>query len=111
MQISHFNIYDQPDEREKKYCEQFGYVSMLMANKSTHSQAPLSYLNLIIAPAIYQENIKFYFNEDGNAVGYVVWAMLAADVERQVIKRRQLVDCRFPCSIRQHTICSSRFTR
>ena len=81
MHPSYFQVFDEPSEQLRQSCEELGYACILMARSGSHSHRPFSHLNEIVIPAIAHRNIKFYFNDDGDLVGYVVWAFLAGDVE------------------------------
>jgi len=82
---TYLKIHDKPDEGLERRCAQIGYAAMLMVVNGQLGRRPLRYLRQVVEPAVIQRNIKFYFNEEGSLVGYVVWARLAEDVEREVL--------------------------
>lgn len=86
MRVSHFNVYDSASDSEQIYGEQLGFVSSLMAGSTTHAGALQPYFNQVLIPAIFHENIKIYFGEDGAAVGYVIWAFLIPEVAQRVLE-------------------------
>lgn len=85
MQHSYLKIHDRPDDKLMERCAQIGAAAMLMVMQGEAGRRPLRHLRQVVEPAVIQKNIKFYFNEDGSLVGYVVWARLAEAVEEQVI--------------------------
>lgn len=64
----------------------FGFAAMLLTTSPNHSGYPASYLRSVIEQAISNRCMKFYFNAQGEALGYVVWAFLAPDVEARFMK-------------------------
>ncbi|PRC92481.1 toxin-activating lysine-acyltransferase [Solimicrobium silvestre] len=78
--------FDAPSDSLKNRSELFGYALILMRASPAHRDQPLSKLYKIIEAAISHKTIKFYFNEDGNVVACVIWALLAEDVEHRVIQ-------------------------
>jgi hemolysin-activating ACP:hemolysin acyltransferase len=85
MRRSFLNVYSKPAEDRRAQAEQLGYAALLMSQSAIHRDNTIWYFNLIVAPAVYQRKIRFYFNEDGDPVGYVIWALLAADIEQAVL--------------------------
>lgn len=90
MRKSALSVYTTPSDEFKSVAEQCGYACVLMSLSHTHANRPMQYLTEVIEPAIAQKNIKFYFNDEGQVVGYVVWAYLASDVENRFLKTGQL---------------------
>lgn len=91
MPHSFLRIHDQPDERLMKRCALIGAAAMLMAMHGNPARRELRYLKRVVEPAVIQDNIKLYFNEDGSLVGYVIWARLAEAVEQQVLETGEFV--------------------
>jgi hemolysin-activating ACP:hemolysin acyltransferase len=85
MRRSFLRIYGEPAEEYRRSCEQFGYAALLMTLSASREEETFGHFRRTIVPAVYQKQIRFYFNEDGLPVGYVVWALLAEDVEQRVL--------------------------
>ena len=73
-------------EKFKSRWEPLGFACSLIAHSELHSKFPISYISKVINAAIKHRFIKFYFNSEGNAIGYVIWAYLAPDVEQKVMR-------------------------
>lgn len=86
MQHSFLRVFDQPSDAVKAVCQSWGYVCSLMGSSPAHAKLPVRYLRAVIGPAVQQKRIKIYFNDDGQAVGFVVWAFFSPDVERRYIE-------------------------
>jgi hemolysin-activating ACP:hemolysin acyltransferase len=56
-----------------------------MAKSDEYCQYPIACITLWIEPAIRHEQIHFFFDDAGQACGYVTWAWLAADSERRLL--------------------------
>lgn len=91
MQNSFLKVFHTPDPEVIAKSEKYGYASMLLAKSRSHASYPIRYLSAIIAPAIDHGNIKFYFNSEGSLVGYVIWALLAPDVEERILRDGRIV--------------------
>jgi hemolysin-activating ACP:hemolysin acyltransferase len=89
MQISFYNVYDQCDDKERTTATKIGCVAMLMSMSRVHRGYPMSYLLKTVYPALAEDNIKFFFNEDGKAVGYVMWALLSRATEERLLASRR----------------------
>lgn len=74
-------------DRFKQRWEPLGFACSLIAHSELHSKLPISYLTRVINAALKHRYIKFYFDHEGNASGYVIWAYLAPDVERRIMQR------------------------
>jgi len=85
MRQSYFQVFDEPSEKVREMCVKFGYASSLMSLVASHKMKPLNYLMTVISPAISHRQVKFYFNDDGNPVGFIVWALLDKDVDNRFI--------------------------
>ncbi len=83
--VSYWEVEGTASDRENTLAEQYGYACALMASQASHGKLTVAYLWQVLTPAIQQENIKFYFNQDGAVVGYVIWASLCPAVEQRVI--------------------------
>lgn len=90
MQFSHFKVYEkEPAGEEKEAYLWLGYVCELMSRCHGHRMMTLGTLNRILKPAIAHRQIKVFFNDERKVVGYVVWAMLAPDVEDRFINKQE----------------------
>ena len=89
MMTSYFEVCDRPGDNERRDCTLLGHACALMAASPSHAQLPHAYLADIVIPAITHGQLKVWFNEDGVAVGYVIWARLAPDVERRAMQTGQ----------------------
>lgn len=82
--LSYWRVFEKPSQRVQSSAEQRGYAVDLMARNSLYLRRPLSHVRSVVDPAIRQRRIKFYFNEDGDLVGLVIWAYLVPDVAARV---------------------------
>ena len=80
------HVYRLPPESKRSRHDQAGRVAELLAAGEYGSSRQIRYFQTIVFPAIAHNQIELFYNEDTNAVGAVVWATLAADVEKRVIK-------------------------
>lgn len=86
MEHSILKVYDTPDEKTKQHAEYCGYVSFLQSMTPLRASYPAQYIRETILPALEHKKIKFYFNKNGKAVGYIIWAHIAADVEERFFR-------------------------
>jgi hemolysin-activating ACP:hemolysin acyltransferase len=86
MKKNVIQIYDQPNEINKTQASWIGFACGLMSRSKVHSKYEMLYLRKIIEPAIKHQFIKFYFNAHGESIGYVIWAFVAADVEKRFLE-------------------------
>ncbi|RQP23681.1 toxin-activating lysine-acyltransferase [Piscinibacter terrae] len=89
MITSHLEVRGEPADDERRNCTLLGLVSGLMSEAPSHSHLPWAHVSTVLIPAISHRQVKVYFNEDGDPVGYVVWAHLADDVERRAMQTGQ----------------------
>ncbi|RQP23675.1 toxin-activating lysine-acyltransferase [Piscinibacter terrae] len=82
---SHYRVQPDGSETVTDRAALLGYAAKLMSQSPAHVGAAMRSLRLLVTPALAQHRIKFYFNEDGQPVGFVVWAFLDEDVEQRVI--------------------------
>ncbi|MDD5333745.1 MAG: toxin-activating lysine-acyltransferase [Rhodoferax sp.] len=62
-----------------------GFVCQLGAQSPVHANLPLGRtLSQLVSP-VEVEQYKLYFNDFGQCVGFVTWAMLAPDVEKRLL--------------------------
>lgn len=86
MQTSFLKLFDKPSDSASAGAASVGFACKLMAASTVHAQYNMAYVHRIIAPAMRHRCIKFYFNSRGEAVGYVIWAHVAPDVENEFLK-------------------------
>jgi erythromycin esterase-like protein/hemolysin-activating ACP:hemolysin acyltransferase len=82
---SHYQVQAEPSQAATARAASLGYAAKLMSQSPVHVTTAMRSLRLLIAPALAQRRVKFYFDEDGQPVGFVVWAFLDEDVEQRVI--------------------------
>ena len=61
--------------------QKLGMAAAVMGQSAQYCQYPVACLPLWIEPAIRHEQIHFFLDHAGSAVGYMTWAWLAADTE------------------------------
>lgn len=59
-----------------------------MATSSTHTTRTAQQLFSVVDPATAHQQIKFYFNDTGKPVGYVVWAFLAKEAQNRFLRTK-----------------------
>jgi cytolysin-activating lysine-acyltransferase len=86
VQHSHLKVFAEPGQQLRAICESLGYVSSLVSSSPAHAHLPMAYLRGLIGPALRQRRIKIYFNDDGDVVGFVIWAFFAPDSEERYMQ-------------------------
>lgn len=66
--------------------EPISFAFSLMVQSKNHALLPMSYVLKAIGAAKKHQYLKFYFDDCGVPIGYVMWAFLAPDVEKRVMK-------------------------
>jgi len=75
-----------PEPRESsEFLEQVGLAATVMGRSPQYCQYPIACIQLWLEPAIRHNQIKFFRNESGVAVGYITWAWLAEDTECRLL--------------------------
>lgn len=70
-----------------KKIEQLGLATKLVSESTFHrNKPPIFIFNSIILPAIEHGHIHFAFSGRGDPIAYWIWAYLAPDVERRLLK-------------------------
>jgi hemolysin-activating ACP:hemolysin acyltransferase len=87
MKAIQFALSGEPSAVAQSDAVRLGFACAIMRASPHHARLPISYIERIIEPAIKHRLLKFYFDEDGRPVGYVIWASLAADVEMRFLKQ------------------------
>ena len=62
-----------------------GLVAAMMTKSSQYCEYPLACLAVWIEPAILLNQIHFFTDLGGRAVGYMTWALLSNDTEQRLI--------------------------
>ena len=86
VRYSYLNVGGQPNSDADNHCLKLGYAAAVMAMSPRHAGWPVAYLRTVVAEAIRQDRIKFYFNQDGRLVGYAIWAHLSRQAEAALAK-------------------------
>ncbi|MBX9798745.1 MAG: toxin-activating lysine-acyltransferase [Burkholderiaceae bacterium] len=81
--LSTLLVYDGSAEPYKSRSEQYGFACYLMSVAPSHASRPIGSIATILYPAVQLNQIKFYFDDLGTPVGYIVWAYLADDVQQR----------------------------
>ena len=68
-----------------EFLEQVGLAATVMGQSPQYCGYPIACIQLWLEPAIRHNQIKFFHNESGVAVGYITWAWLAEDAEFRLI--------------------------
>lgn len=75
----------QPATNIISYQEALGMMMWLMKHADYHRQWPLWSVDTNIVPALLHGQIKLYFDEDQNPVGFASWAWLNDSAREQVL--------------------------
>jgi len=75
-------LFNQSD-LSKQYTQKIGAVVSLMLQNKRYQFYPMACLIHWIHTPIILDQIKLFYNEKGNPVGYLTWAYLAPDVEEK----------------------------
>jgi cytolysin-activating lysine-acyltransferase len=86
---SFLRVGETPSDTLQKFSPSWGFMAMLLAANPKHCRNIHDYLVRIFEPALHHGKVKFFFNDDGDLVGHVIWAMLAEDVERRVLEEER----------------------
>lgn len=84
MQLSALRVFDTPSVRTVNRAVQIGHAAKLRLMYGSYESGSYPYWHQIVDRAISQHRIKFYSDSAGEIVGYVVWAMLDAEVGERV---------------------------
>jgi cytolysin-activating lysine-acyltransferase len=88
MQLERITLTPEPSAEAHQNAAWLGMACAVLAASDAHQELPLVHLRNVLLPAIRHQQIKFYFDEQGRPAGYVIWAMLAEDVERRFLAHR-----------------------
>jgi cytolysin-activating lysine-acyltransferase len=81
-----------PEAREpSEFLEQVGLAATVMGRSPQYCEYPIACIQLWLEPAIRHNQIKFFRNESGVAVGYITWAWLAEETEFRLIHDRNVL--------------------
>jgi len=79
-----------PGEGPERRATTVGFVCGLARSSLLHAQMSSGALIDMLYPAMHLGQVKIYFNNYGECMGYVVWATLAPDVERRFIRDKNI---------------------
>jgi hemolysin-activating ACP:hemolysin acyltransferase len=86
MRQSYLEVFNEPSARSREIATKLGFACQLMPKASSHAMRPMHHLDTLVMPAIRHDKIKFFFNDEGRVCGYVIWALVAEDVEDRFIR-------------------------
>jgi hemolysin-activating ACP:hemolysin acyltransferase len=89
MLMNYQRILEEASDKATKFASDIGFVAYLMARSRSHRQLTIEYFNLIVMPALSVGQLKVYFDDAGDPVGYVIWATVANDVEQRFLRSRE----------------------
>ena len=75
----------QPEQQRRQRAETVGFACALARRSRAHAGLPLGAFIQMVEDAFDQGQIKCYFNDFGLCMGYLCWAYLTPQVERQLI--------------------------
>lgn len=75
----------QPTTNTISYYEALGMMMWLMKHADYHSQWPLWNVEADILPALLHGQVKLYFDDEQNPVGFVTWAWLDDASQEQAL--------------------------
>lgn len=90
MRYSLSAIGGKPDPSRLAPAQALGFVTELMGTSPFHAQMPVGALLPLFSSALALDQIKLYFNDYGEFMGYVSWAFLAPDVEQRYLRGKDL---------------------
>ncbi len=82
-QKSYYEVYDASDSLETAHFTKFGIAASL-AVYSARGGIGLRYLSAVVEPAINDDRIVFFYNVDGQPVGYYIYALVAPEVDQRL---------------------------
>lgn len=82
---SFLRVFDQPSVKYRKYAEFVGGVAEIAMNCGFRDELTMRYFSTIISPAFHQRRIKIFYDKDGEAIAYLIWATLVSEVEDRVL--------------------------
>lgn len=90
MQYSLSAVGGKPGETQLKRGQTVGFVCDMARNSPLHAPMPVGGLMSILDAAMALEQVKVYFSDYGECMGYVVWAYLSPDVEQRFLRGKDL---------------------
>ncbi|MEQ1638472.1 MAG: toxin-activating lysine-acyltransferase [Methylococcales bacterium] len=79
-----------PGDIEIKRAKTIGFICDLARRSPFHGRLSLKPLLSAVDSAFQLDQIKFYFSDYGECMGYVTWALLAPDVEQRFLLGKEL---------------------
>jgi hemolysin-activating ACP:hemolysin acyltransferase len=90
MRYSLSAIGGKPSQIALRKAETIGFVCDLAQASPQHAPMSLQQLMRVLDAAISLNQVKVYFNDYGECMGYVVWALLAPDVAQRFLSGNDL---------------------
>lgn len=75
-----------PGTQETDRAKLLGFITDFAQGSSYHAKMPLGVFMARLSAAYDLGQVKVYFSDYGECVGYVLWALLAPDVEEKLIR-------------------------
>lgn len=85
---SFLEVYDAPNDDFTRLCTQYGYLAYLAGWYGAHSPAQDNYA--VLEEGVRQGNLEFFFDGDGQPVGFIAWALLAPPVHARLQRESRL---------------------
>ena len=90
MRRTSLTVSHSPSEAAAETAQMYGYACLLMSVAAGHRERTVTNLRSLLEPAIAHGQLKLYFNDNGNPVAYVAWALLDGQVEDRVLSEGRL---------------------
>lgn len=74
-----------PDNYGSLFTAQLGAVAILMMLSEQYKRFPIEILSSWVAPALKAGQVKIYYAPEGRPLGYVIWAWMTAQTEKNWI--------------------------
>lgn len=89
--LSNYRVFDAPPEPDENDVTKIvGQVALLMGKVASRHGTTVVALSTIALYAIRHKSLKIYYDSDGRVVAFVMWALLAEDVERRILDTGQI---------------------
>lgn len=84
MRVSIFELANGPSETAQERALLLGLAAKLMSEHGASAQYQHRYWKDVVTRAIDQHRIRFYFDDSGQPIAYVIWALLDEEVAARV---------------------------
>ncbi len=68
----------------KRNAELFGFALQLCSLHPNRQEWSVGRLSALIISAVYHEKIRFFFNREGNPIGYIIWAFPSPEIQNLI---------------------------